>query len=168
MANVQRVGDLEVEEDLDFQRREWTAERVAWVVMGLLLLAALLGVFGRGPLSNATAEEGSLRVGYARFERKGAPTEVRVEIAAGTAHQGQVHLWLDRDYAMGVEIRQIAPEPEQAQTGGDRVLYVFQVNDPSQPVDVIVRLEHDDWGVKTGRIGLVNGPELELRQIVYP
>jgi hypothetical protein len=48
-AEVQRHGDLEIQEDLPFQRREWLVERVAWGVMALLIVAALLGLFGTGP-----------------------------------------------------------------------------------------------------------------------
>ena len=48
------LGDLEVGQDLDFQRREWAVQRVGWGAMALVILAALLGLFGSsGPLSRA-------------------------------------------------------------------------------------------------------------------
>jgi hypothetical protein len=70
-ANLQRHGDLEIPEDLPFQRREWVAERVAWAVMALLIAGALLGFFGTGPLSRTTAgdEAGPLWLEYERFAR---------------------------------------------------------------------------------------------------
>lgn len=42
---------LEIEEDLRLQHRLWTAERVGWLMVGVLVLAALAGLFGTGPLS---------------------------------------------------------------------------------------------------------------------
>lgn len=53
-GEVHRVGDLEIEEDLDHQRRCWKLERASWAVMALVLLAAMAGLFGSGPLSWAT------------------------------------------------------------------------------------------------------------------
>ena len=86
MADVRQVGDLEIAQDLAFQRREWTIQRVAWAVMALVALAGLLGLFGgAGPLTRAAAGNGALRLDYARFERKHAPTELRLQVAAGVA-----------------------------------------------------------------------------------
>jgi hypothetical protein len=51
-----RAGDLEVEQDLDFQQRTWALERAGWIVMLLIIAAALAGFFGGGPLSPTTSE----------------------------------------------------------------------------------------------------------------
>ena len=165
---MQRVGDLEVGQDLDFQRREWAVQRLGWAVVALILVAALLGLLGPGPLSRGTAEEGPLRVGYQRFERKHAPTKLRIAAAPGAAPQGQLRLWLDRRYLAGVEVQQIEPEPDRVEVAGDRVVFTFEVAEPDRPSEVVVPLEHDAWGVKTARVGLVDGPDLAFRQVVYP
>ena len=168
-SGLQRVGDLEIGQDLEFQRREWTIQRIGWAAMALIGLAALLGLFGSGPLSNAAVGDGDpLRLAYARFDRKRSPSDLRLEIAAGTAQEGQVRLWLDRAYLAGLELQQILPEPDQAQASGDRTVYVFQVGDPNQATEVIFQVEHNTFGLKTGRVGLVDGPGLEFRQLVYP
>jgi hypothetical protein len=51
MAEKPHSGDLELDQDLAFERRTWTVERVAWVAMGLMGIAALAGLLGPGPLS---------------------------------------------------------------------------------------------------------------------
>ena len=48
MSKAERAGDLEIVEDLSFQRREWRVQRGGWVVMAVLILLALLGLTGRG------------------------------------------------------------------------------------------------------------------------
>ena len=169
MASVQRVGDLEVGQDLEFQRREWAVQRVGWVVGALIGVAALLGVLGSsGPFARGVAEEGPLRVEYLRFERKHAPTKLRIEVATGSAQGGQFQLWMDRSYIEGVEIQQMEPEPDQVEAAGERMVFTFQVADPSQSSEIIVPLQHDDWGVTTARLGLVDGPGVEFRQVIYP
>ena len=42
-AETDRVGDLEIHQDLPFQRRSWTVQRVGWAIMALVVLAGLLG-----------------------------------------------------------------------------------------------------------------------------
>lgn len=71
MANTQRVGDLELDQDIDFQRRSWAVQRVGWGVMALVALAALLGLFGPGPINNAItgSKEAPLWLEYKRFGR---------------------------------------------------------------------------------------------------
>lgn len=43
---------------------EWRLQQMGWVVMGLIVVLALLGVFGTGPLSwsRATAPDGSIEI----------------------------------------------------------------------------------------------------------
>ena len=168
MASVQRVGDLEVGQDLKFQRRQWTIQRVSWIVMVVVVIAGLLGLLGSGPLSDASAEDGPLQLDYGRFERKRKPTQLRIQVAAGTAQEGQFMLWLDEQYLQRVEIQNISPEPEQFQAGSDRTVYVFQVSDPSQPANVSFDIEPIAFGTFKGRLGLVDGPEIEFTQFVYP
>ena len=68
---------LELHQDPRFTRRIAAIQRAGWVVMGLVIAAALLGLFGAGPLSRATAEaaDGTLRLEYDRFGRLSAPGE---------------------------------------------------------------------------------------------
>jgi hypothetical protein len=60
-----------VGESLSLQRREWRVDRVGWVVMGLILVAGLLGVWGGGLLGSVTAtgSDGRVLVDYDRFVR---------------------------------------------------------------------------------------------------
>lgn len=61
MGSTERVGDLELGQDLPFQRREWAVQRIAWAAMAAVLTAALLGLFGSGPVSDAVVETDELR-----------------------------------------------------------------------------------------------------------
>jgi hypothetical protein len=44
--DTHRTGDLQIDQDPDAQRHHWIAERVGWTVITLVILAALLGLFG--------------------------------------------------------------------------------------------------------------------------
>ena len=43
-----------VEEDMPLQLRVWRIERAGWYALLLLVMLALLGLFSKGPLSDAT------------------------------------------------------------------------------------------------------------------
>ena len=44
-----------IQEDMRFQEKLWKLERVGWITLTLVVAITLLGVFGAGPLSQATA-----------------------------------------------------------------------------------------------------------------
>ncbi len=86
MGGAKREADLEMRQDLEFQRRMWVVQRVGWVMMALAALAALLGLFGgAGASSGATAgsREAPLSIEeYERFLRVGKPAALRVHVGA--------------------------------------------------------------------------------------
>ena len=57
-----------VGEDLRFQERWWTFERVVWSIFSLILLADVLGVFGRGWLAKAELNNGNSGM-HVKYER---------------------------------------------------------------------------------------------------
>lgn len=168
MSETKHVGDLQIDDDDAFTRREWTVQRVGWAVLVLIVAGALLGLFGNGPLSEAAAENGPLRVAYDRFERKRAPTELRIRVAGGTAEEDRIELWLAGDFLDRIELQGFSPEPEESRAGADRVVYVFRVDDPTQPAVIDIDYQIDGSGSLPGRLGLVGGPELTFPQFVYP
>lgn len=170
MAQVPKTGELEVGHDLAFQRREWTIQRVGWGVIGLVIVAALAGMTGSGPLSraNAGSERDPLRVQFSRFDRIGAPTAIHVEIEGGAVPGEQVAVWLDNAYLDTVQIEQISPEPDSVVVGTDRMTHIFSVEEPGQPMEVMFNLRPERFGWRTGKVGLSGGPSLEFRQLVYP
>ncbi|MDP9365344.1 MAG: hypothetical protein M3Q10_14155 [Chloroflexota bacterium] len=170
MAEAERDGAPEIDQDLGFQRREWALQRLGWLAMGAAILAALLGLTGRGPLSRATAgaDGGALRLEYQRFERLQAPTTLRVLLGAGATGDGQAEVWLAREYLEAVEIEQIEPEPQESRAGTDRTTYVVAVDQAAEPVAVTFHLRHETFGRRSGRIGLPDGTAVDFTQVVYP
>ena len=128
-ATEQR-GRLEILLDPAFQRREWVIQRIAWVLMGVILLAALLGLFGDGPLSHASARspDGRIRVAYERFLRNHAPGEFSVFVEPGAVDaDGRVRVWLARDYLESVRLKEVVPAPEAVAVAPERTLWTFHV-----------------------------------------
>lgn len=170
MGTIKRVGDLEIVEDLGLQHRLWRVRRIAWIVMVLVVLAALLGLFGPGLLSNVTARPrgGPLWLEYHRFERSLAPVTLRVHLGAGAGQAGKARIWLDRHYMEGMQVEHISPPPQSVETGNDRLIYVFQIADPGQATAISFHLTAQRIGLQSGRLGLSNGPPIVFSQFIYP
>ncbi len=170
MASLQGVGDLEVGQNLDYQRRAWRANQIGWVVMALALLAALLGIFGSGPLSSASAGEqgGPLWIEYDRFARYTAPTTLRVHLGPGAMSGGQARLLVDRRYLQSLQLQDISPQPDRVEAAGDDLIYVFNLADPSRPTTIVFSATAHEIGGLAGRIGLTDGAMVSFNQFVYP
>lgn len=165
---TERVGELEVAQDLEFQRREWRVQRIAWAAMALVLLAGLVGLLGSDPLAHASAEADGLTVQYARIVRDHAPFELQFRLAPGTADSGQVDLWIDRALLSKAEIQRIVPQPDSERSDADRVVFTVAVADPNAPAAVIVGLDPHDVGGFAAGAGIVDGPQVELAGFVLP
>ena len=171
MAASRKDDGIEINEDLDFQRRSWKVQRIGWMVMLLAVVAGLAGLFGRGPLSSAElgAEGSAIRVEYERFVRRDAPSLLTVHFGRDAiGADSTVKVWIDREWLAGMEVTAITPEPEETETGATRLHYTFRVDPSSPPARIAYNLETRSIGPLTGRVGLVNGPTYSFAQFAYP
>ena len=169
MPETKGTQGLEVAEDLAFQEKEWKVERAGWIVGLLVLLAALAGLFGSGPLSSAAVEEGPLRVEYHRFIRYQSPEALTIQMDAAQAGDGRVRLWLGREYLSGFEVQKIVPEPDQVQLFADRIVYEFQTPESEGPLQITVQMKPNRTGTQRGQLGSENtGEGAAFTQFVYP
>lgn len=163
--------DEHLEANLAYKRREWRVQRVGWVLMLAVTLAAAAGLFGVGPISDATAgaEGSALHVRYDRFTRMKAPTALEVFVTAGPADEGEAAVWFDRDFLSRLRVQAIVPEPQDVSVSPDRVTYTFLVDaDTAGVLQVTFHVKPEHFGRHGGRMGVPGGPEVELSQFVYP
>lgn len=161
---------LEVHEDPEFQRREWIFQRVGWGAMALFVIAALLGLFGQGPLSTASfaTADGAIRVEYDRFLHYHAQAELKIFVRADAADTNELRLWVDRDFLAGIELQSVTPEPERVEAGSDRHFFVFRIADRSKLTLVTFQFEPDEMGSLTCQLGTVDSETAQFGQFVYP
>ena len=85
MPEQKQNDRLQINEDIEFQKKEWNWARLGWVLMLIIALAGLLGLFGQGPLSKSTARAGGIEVEYercAQFLRDSTETGYRALTSA--------------------------------------------------------------------------------------
>ena len=161
-------GDSELE-DLAHERTLWKVQHFAWAFFGLVVLAALLGVFGNGLVSRASAGKPgtSLWIEYERFARYHAENTLKIHLG-GSANNAIPAIWFSRAFFEKIEVTQVYPEPEQVRVGRDRMIYIFTLARTNEPVTISFCYKPAGYGSAPARLGLVGGPELQFSQFVYP
>ena len=170
MAEVEPHAGLELKEDHRFQRASWTAQRVGCWLMGLGVVAALLGAFGGGPLSSATAgdKDSSFWVEYERLGRLSAPHVMKLHVGSGVARDGKVQLWLGRQFLEAAESPIFTPEPARSLLDHDRAIYEFDVADPGREFAVAFRYKPSSPGRSRAAAGVLGRAAVEFGTFTYP
>jgi hypothetical protein len=134
-------GSVSISEDLDFQRRWWKFQRIAWFVLVAVLIADALGVFGQGWLSHAqrSAPDGTLHLRYDRIERAGAPSEIVIEFGKAAVINHQVNVFASQNIVKELGAQRIIPEPRTSQVGPGGLTYTFPAVDSPATVSIALQ-----------------------------
>ena len=165
-----KTKQLELDEDLPFQRAEWRVQRIGWVVWGLIIVAALAGLMGSGPLSSteASATDGSTSIRYDRFVHYHHESQLELtihrDLVGGTALNVHVsQALLDR-----IQIIRIEPQPTSRQLAADGIVYSFSHQDRMESAKIVVHLDFRKFGTTAGQIRVAGHAPVKLRHFVYP
>ena len=170
MSSSRYKAVLEIDEDIEHQQKVWLIERVSWVVMALLMCAALLGLLGHGPLSSRTLDNpaSGLLVQYERFERTNAQTLFRIHLSPAEQRGAEGRLSIGQEFLDKVEISRIEPEPAEVELWPDHVTYIFKLPDPGNPAGIVFHYTPMESGAVHVDVGLEGYPVQTFSQFIYP
>lgn len=155
---------IDLDEDLDFQRREWLAQRIGLGLLALFVISAALGFTGiGGPMSHAEAGErgGPIHLEYERFVRRGAKASMKLHLHSDPP--GFIQFWVSAPYLEKVMVDGIDPVPQPVTVERDRHVYTIRAGSPD--VTVTVEVEHQTFGRLEGEVGIVGGPSVRFQQL---
>jgi hypothetical protein len=153
---------LELDEDLEFQTKEWRFQRVGVAILFLFVLAAFLGFTGMGgPMSHGEAGErgGPLHVEYQRYVRRNAPASIKLHLRG---EPGDVRFWVSAPYFEHVRVDSIVPTPQLVSIETNRHVYTIRTVSPD--TTVTLELEHQTIGHRDAEVGIVEGPSVRFTQ----
>jgi hypothetical protein len=170
VARTKKVDDLQINEDMEFQRHSWIVQRIGWAIFALVILLAALGLFGDGVLSDAQAgqKEGALWMEYPRFARFQGEFRIMVHTEEGIATAGEIGIQLNKGYLQSVEVNSISPAPDREIKDADWITYVFKINDGSPPFTAYFYVTPRKAGPLSGTFQLQNGNAVSFSQFIYP
>ncbi len=165
---ISKVDDIAVGSDLEFQRKWWRFTRVMWIVFTGIVIADLLGCFGRGPLANAhlRTTDGTMDVKYERIERFSTPSILRIRFGPNAIQDGKIQLWVSEGLVNSLGNQRVVPQPEASVIGQGGILYTFPAK--TVPAEVAFGLEPTAPGIYELRMRVPGSQELNPRIFVMP
>ncbi len=127
-----------VGEDLAFQERWWTFERVIWSIFLLIIVADMLGAFGRGWLAKAELHGPGtgMDVKYERVERAMTPSIMTIDFRPEAVHDGKVELFITDSLVQQLGTQRVVPQPERSSIGQGGITYIFAATAPPAQIQL--------------------------------
>lgn len=165
---------LPVDPAPEYHKAEWRFERVAWVVMLTIGAAALLGLFGGGPVSPGRAQsaDGALQVEYLRFGRGSNDAGLVVTIAGISSVDGHlpvsIPVSIPTPYLSHFDVGDTLPQPVRSHANQDATVWEFEgVDRQSSVIRFSLRLKGDSFGILRGVVE-ASGRRVEFTQYIWP
>lgn len=163
----QRSRHQPVEENIAMQQRVWRFERVGWYVLSLVMLLALAGLFGRGPLSQgqASSADGRVQVQYARLSRSGVTEHLKITVRG--PHNGQVQVLLDGELFREASLETLQPQPLRSRSEGQGLALQLETGTDGTAT-LYLTLRADTPGSLEGRVSLGPDSVVHFSSFIYP
>ncbi|MBW9117375.1 hypothetical protein JNB88_27525 [Rhizobium cauense] len=153
-----------VEDHGPFQRRMWFAQRIAWAIFAVILVACLLGAFGRGGfLSRASIQSRGGQIDYPFITRWNAPDDLKLTFASSS---GDHIFFVDSRFFDALSVERIEPPQKVTLVRDGLTGYVFP-GGQSKPTRVTLRLQTQKPGLQRMTFGF-EGEVVERSILVLP
>ncbi|WP_435769606.1 hypothetical protein [Nocardioides sp. SYSU DS0651] len=164
----ERLSTADID-DIGVAQKEWVAVRAGWVLVALFVLAAAVGAFGIGPVSQttATATDGSVQVQYERFIRNVGTATMTVSMGPASVEAAKATLYISRELAEGWRIQSVSPAPSTESSSDDWLIYEFDVLGETPP-EIEFLYRGDGLGVHEGLVRAGTGEPAAVHQWIYP
>jgi hypothetical protein len=159
---------LQLRQDPAFERWQWRVQRAGWLAIAVFLLLALLGAFGKGPLSHASVTEGNLQVTYDRFVHANAPTSLHLRVMRPAA--GTVRVAINREYLDAVTFDHMRPRALRVVSAGEDIVYEF-ASPETGDLQISIEATPRDAGHPDAQLKVLDVPgalHLHFQQLIYP
>ncbi len=175
-ASMQEIGDpvpkidnrLAVGEDVQFQRRWWSVERVVLGMFTIIVLFDLLGGFGSGWLEKTrrVLPNSAAQLEYDRVERVNTPSVLTVDFGPAALSNGQASIWFSDELSGKLGNQRVIPEPASSTIERGGVRYLFPTRD--LPARLEFALQPGHAGPVTLHVQAANGPVEPIHIFVVP
>jgi hypothetical protein len=163
-------NELALGDDRDFERIWWRIEIGLWTFLVAVLVLALIGLLGHGPLAykELSTSDKALEIRYERIAHYKSPAILQVRIHPTLFRDGKAYVHLSRVTVQGMGAQRIIPQPEKSMPDDDGISYLFPPEDPSLPLIVSFALEPSRAGLFRQEVRTDPDHKLFFNSIVLP
>ncbi len=157
-----------VGENLDFQRKWWKFERAIWLFFLVILIADVLGLFGRGWLSKAHQSDSAqtLSLDYERIARASTPSIMTFHFGPNAIHSGHIQLYVSDTIVKPLGAQRISPQPAVSALGNGGITYTFDAT--QLPATAQIALEPSFPGLHHFTVQVIGGQPIAASIFVVP
>lgn len=163
MSAKKRDDDLTIDRPDRFLRHERTAQKIGVGVLSLFVAAGLAGMFGNGPLANASITSGSLTLRFERFTRQTFRTEL--DISVDGVNTPTVELTMPRAFLDRLDMVELRPPDSLKRIDGE--VATFEVPAHNGSASLVLQYEPKTYGVLEADVSAGGGQPAHVRQIVF-
>lgn len=147
---------------------EYNARRFGFVLLLLIIAAALSGLFSGGYFSDATKNNAgnSLAVEYQRFGRLLSPVELKITLSGQSP--APLTLRIGGEYMARTQTDNIWPQPDEMHSEGGELVLVYQAAKTHNDFTVWLYTTPEQPGKFVTRVSVNNQPGLSFWQFIYP
>ncbi|KAA6465111.1 hypothetical protein DYQ86_03930 [Acidobacteria bacterium AB60] len=167
--SVPKVADeVAVGEDLDFQRKWWRFEKIIWPILVLIIVADVVGLFGRGWLAKAKAAtpDNALSLDYERIERASTPSIMTLHFGEPAIHNGRIVLHVSDSIVKPLGAQRISPQPALSVVGNNEITYVIPAT--QSPASLQIEMDPSFPGLHPFRVQVEGSTPIDRNIFVVP
>lgn len=157
-----------VKEDMRWQRRENTFQRIGEVILIALVLLGAGGLFSKGYLSEGrqTAPDNSVSVEYERFGR--VKSNMNLTIRLPQQSKGDFSIRIGSNAMDRLQVQTLQPQPLRAVTAGSELILTFSSHGINSAHTVWLGLQPQEAGKISMRVSLEGREPALFSQWIYP
>lgn len=118
-----------LEKDLPFEKSEWPVLRIGWALMGMFLLAGILGFLGTGIFTEKKAATKDFVLHYDKYLRYSMSSEINLK-TRGLGPDSSV--FINSDYFRNVVMTEVNPEPATVDQSEGWMRFRFSSRTPTE------------------------------------
>lgn len=158
--------ELDIDEDIQHEKLKWKIERISWIILIVILLLALAGGLGAGPISSKLIGTGSFSLKYLLINRYEAPAEIKIETRF--IPREDFTIWINDSFIKETAELSVNPNPKSYYVQNGNAIFVFEENEKNgSPVAITFQFNHQRAGIFNLRAG-IGKDYIETTQVVLP
>ena len=165
MPELNRQSEVDLGFDLTFEKRWYAFERALRWVLAFVLVAGVLGAFGRGMLSNRDASSQGARVKYERLLHYKTPSNIELQVPSVN---GEARIEFCKDAAQKLGLSQTTPLPSENAASSETGPMIFRADPGQQTVAVHAPLQPSSLGPVHCTLKINGNDAFTIDQFIVP
>lgn len=147
---------------------EFQLRRMGFALLLAIVIAAMVGLFSRGYISDARIanDSGTLRIDYEKYSR--LMSDMDMKITSSQIRENRNRIILGGDFMDSFRIDTLQPQPDKMYSLNGKMVLEYSVSAPGSEQTLWLSLTPMKFGATHSTVAIDNGPEITLHQFIYP